>query len=279
MKFSNLGRPIDQEFFPNVAIVVVTIITIASGTVFKVITDENISFSLIFGFLLGVNVFLTWALCREIDPDNDFSAFVQIPFTIWGMLYFEIPNLFLMLLALMSLRTLNRTTGLKSTWFDTILWFVVGCTMVYVGDWLAGILVGAAYILDGILSNPLRRNLYFGIAAVLFSLGYLFISGSVEPMKNVQTWQWIAVIAVVLIYLPVIFNFKPPVSECDNTYDKVSLDRLKAAQILTPVISILYMVLVGEEGLKLTYPFWAMILGVGLFNIYMKFKKPEAAQP
>ena len=279
MKFSNLGRPIDQEFFPNVAIVVVTIITIASGTVFKVITDENISFSLIFGFLLGVNVFLTWALSREIDPDNDFSAFVQMPITIWGMLYFEIPNLFLMLLALMSLRTLNRTTGLKSTWFDTILWFIVGCIMIYVGDWLAGALLGAAYILDGMLSNPLRRNLYFGIAALIFALVYFFIAGSVEFMKNVQTWQWIAVIISVLIYLPVILNSTPPVSECDNTYDKVPLDRLKAAQVLPLLIAVCYMLLVGEEGLKLTYPFWAMMLGVGLYNIYKKFKKPEAAQP
>ena len=273
MKFSNLGRPIDQEFFPNVAIVVVTIITIASGTVFKVITDENISFSLIFGFLLGVNVFLTWALCREIDPDNDFSAFVQIPFTIWGMLYFEIPNRFLMLLDLMCFRTLNRTTGLKSTWFDTILWFVVGCTMVYVGDWLAGVLLGAAYILDGILSNPLRRNLYFGIAAVMFALVYLFMTGSIEFMKNVYTWQWVSAIVAAGIYLPVILNSKPPVSECDNTYDKVPFDRLKAVQVLTLAISVCYLVFVGEEGLKLTYPFWTMILGVRLFNIYKMFKK------
>ncbi len=278
MKFSNLGRPIDQEYFPNVAVVVVTIITIASGTVYKILTDENITFALIFGFLLGVNIFLTWALSREIDPDNDFSAFVQIPFTIWGMLYFEIPNLFLMLLALMSFRILNRTTGLKATWFDTILWFVVGCTMVYAGDWLAGILVGAAYILDGTLSNPLRRNVYFGISAILFALVYLFFTGSIEILKNIYTWQWVSAVIATIIYLPVLLNSRPPASECDNTYDKVPLDRLKSVQILTLVMAVSYPVFVGEEGLKLTYPFWTMMIGVGLYYLYKRFKKTETTR-
>lgn len=273
MKLTNLGRPINQEYFPNVMIVVVSIITIASGSVYSIISGEVVTYAMIFGFAMGVSVFLCWAISREIDPDNDYSAFVQLPITIWGMLYYGIPNIFAILLILHLMRIVTRSSGLHATWFESIVWFLFGSTLLYLGDYIAGLAMGAAFILDGLLKNPLKRHLYFGAASVLLTIIWSYMSGHLSFLQNINSWEIITAAVVTFAFIPVILSSGNPVSLLDTEDETFDGRRVQSAQLLLLLTAIGYMVFVGQDGLKLTYPLWTVLIGVTGYRYYKKIKK------
>lgn len=273
MKLTNLGRPINQEYFPNVMIVFVSIITIASGSLYAVFTGEVITYAVIFGFAMGVSVFLGWAISREIDPDNDYSAFVQLPLTIWGMLFYSISNIFVLLLILHLLRIVTRSSGLHATWFESIVWFLFGSTLVYLGDYIAGFAMGAAFLLDGFMKDPLKRHLYFGAAAIVLTLVWSLMTGHVNFLHNVNLWEIITAAVTVIAFIPIIMGSSHIVSLVDTEDEKFDGGRVQSAQLLLLLTAIGYMVFVGNDGLKLTYPLWTVLIGVTGYRYYKKIKK------
>ena len=273
MKLTRLGRPIDQEYFPNVLIVVVTIITIASGSVYYVIAGEQVTFVVLYGFAMGIAVFLGWAISREIDPDNDFSAFVQMPFTIWGMLYYGVPNIFVMLFLLHMLRIITRSSGYNATWFESVVWFLLGATLVLIEDYVAGLAMAGAFILDGTLRNPLRRHLYFGVASVIWVAVMVFMKGHFLIMQSISTWEIISAGIITIAFIPVMISSGAPVSMVDTEEEKCDGSRIRASQLLLLLTAIAYMVLVGKEGLQYNYPLWTILLGVSGYWYYKKFFK------
>jgi hypothetical protein len=273
LKLTNLGRSISQEHFPNVLIVFVSIITIASGSVYSVLSGEVITFAVIFGFALGVAVFLCWAISREIDPDNDYSAFVQMPLTIWGMLYYGIPNIFAILFILHLMRIVTRSSGLHATWFESIVWFLFGSTLLYLGDYVAGLAMAAAFLLDGFLKEPLKRHRYFGAAALILTIVWTFVDGKVVFLENIAAWELICAGIITFAFILVIMGSSDPVSLLDTEDEKFDGRRIQSAQILLLLTTIGYMVFVGHEGLKLTYPLWTVLIGLTGYWYYKKVKK------
>jgi hypothetical protein len=256
-------------------IVVVSIITIASGSMYSIIVGENITYAVIFGFAMGVSVFLAWALSREIDPDNDYSAFVQMPFTIWAMLYYGIPNIFAILFILHLLRIVNRSSGLSATWFETVVWFLFGCTLLYLGDYIAGLAMAAAFLLDGLLRNPVKRHLYFSAASLILTIVWFYRTGHFTFMENIAMWEMISAGVITLAFIPVIIGSSDPVSFLDTGDEKCDGRRFQSAQILLLFTAIAYMVLVGHDALRLTTPLWTVLIGVTGYRYYkMMFKKP-----
>jgi hypothetical protein len=275
LKLSRLGRPLSQDYPTNIAIVVIAVVAIAAGSLYKVLVEDNITFGVMFGFLLGATIFLTWAICREIDPDNDYSAFVHIPFTVAGMITFGVPNVFFLLLFLHLCRMVNRSSGYHATWFESIIWFVVGGVMVFIGDIVAGYVMAAAYIADGTMRNPLKRHLYFGVSSFVLATVYLILrimQKGIVPLQNVEMWEIITAVIIALIYFPVILRTKQIKCKCDGGED-FDAARVKVIQMLVLFAGAGYIILEGRSGVQLSYPLWTAILGIALFMYYSKLKK------
>jgi hypothetical protein len=62
-------------------------------------------------FSLADSLFLTWAIGREIDPEHELASFAGLVLVIPGFFILGTPELVILLTMLLTLRSLNRSTG------------------------------------------------------------------------------------------------------------------------------------------------------------------------
>ncbi|CAN0400327.1 unnamed protein product, partial [Phaeothamnion confervicola] len=147
---TGLGRPLDLRYPTNLAIALISL-TVAG-------TAACIDGTPLSGLHAGLDVFFTWALCRELDPEHDIAAFVAVGLSIFGLLNWgqSAAPLFWLLLAV---RTLNRTTGLACTVLDSVLLLALGVT----SGW--GALTAFVFGADAMLPGGRKPQLLFAALA------------------------------------------------------------------------------------------------------------------
>lgn len=114
-----LGRTIDFNYRTNKLIAILSLVVAAIGWM---ITGKILS-----GLSIGVGVFLTWALSRELDPKHDHSAFIAAGLSLLNVLYYENIQLLVIFWILLLMRIVNGITGKVQTTFD--IFFVLGLTI------------------------------------------------------------------------------------------------------------------------------------------------------
>lgn len=113
-----LGRNIDFSYKTNQMIVLSSVIAAASGWL---LTSNVLS-----GVYVGLGVFLTWALVRELDPNHEYSAFLAAAFSLLNLLYYGNIQLLVVVWILLLMRIINGITGKELTTFD--IFSVLGLT-------------------------------------------------------------------------------------------------------------------------------------------------------
>lgn len=91
----------------------VVLLTLAASAVGWLVTGAFLS-----GLSIGVGVFLTWALAREIDPKHDYSALLAAGFSLINLFYYESVQLLVLGWLLLVLRMVNSLCGKPVTVFD-----------------------------------------------------------------------------------------------------------------------------------------------------------------
>src|SRR5665647_1886883 len=74
-RLSSITRSIDLNYPTNRIIVEITLLFLLGTAGFQLILGKAISSALYSGLIAGASVFLAWAFARELDPDNELSAF------------------------------------------------------------------------------------------------------------------------------------------------------------------------------------------------------------
>ncbi len=170
--FSGIGRPLDFAWPTNVAIFLVTIavgILSAASGIWNGLPPAEMAWPAV---RTAGNVFLAWALCREIDPDHQRTAFVASAAVLLWAVFKEDPPLLPGLWLIMATRFLNRSTGIKPTPLDWL-------GFIGLGLWLAYDLSATFIPLD-----PSRPLLAAGIALAL-SLAFLPVYKASESVMSV----------------------------------------------------------------------------------------------
>jgi hypothetical protein len=177
--FTSLGRiPIDPRYPTNLAIGALSLVVTIAGTLWRLLSGLALLESALWGIGAGLVVFLTWALGREIDPDHDLSAFVGAGLVLIALLFLDIPALLVVLWLLTVLRIVNRTVGLPAKPLDSLAVFGLGAWLTWQGYWMAGLITAAAFLLDGLLSPPLRYHLFAsGLTLVITVILSVFQGG------------------------------------------------------------------------------------------------------
>lgn len=109
-------------------------------------------------------VYGSWVLAREMDPDNPISAFIGMAVCILAAMAVESQGLLVAFTTLALVRMANRSSGLEFRKSDSIITLVFVLLVMYsTGSPLYGVVAGAAFILDGSLREPLRRQWLFAL--------------------------------------------------------------------------------------------------------------------
>ena len=167
-RFTHLGRPVDPAYPTNVAIAVLSVATLISVSLWRLLyLHSEFMAALTQGGQLAGVVFLTWALGRELDPDANIVAFLAITPAVVLAVLVGTPNFSLVFLALLLLRVVNRSLGVPAKPTDSLLVLLLASWLAWSGAWYVLMCAAVAFILDSVLVNPLPRHRWFGLVSAV----------------------------------------------------------------------------------------------------------------
>jgi hypothetical protein len=274
-----LGRSIDPRYPTVRAIMLLAVAVAGAGALLHLLSGTSLLESVGWAIGAGLVLFLTWALGRELDPDHDLSAFVGVGLAIIGLWLIETPSLLVVLWLLLVLRLLNRTVGLPARPLDSLGVFGLGAWLAWQGDWLIGLLTAAAFLLDGLLSSPLRYHLVAAALSLVTTAILTTLSGAAAleggPADGADLAASlapsVAVAAVAGLFLVVIATSREVRAVGDANGEPLNPRRVQAAQVLALLTALLAAWWDGVSALETLLPLWAAMLGVSLYRLAILF--------
>jgi hypothetical protein len=269
---TTLGRtPIDPSYPTNLVIAALTSAVAIAGSIWRLISGVALLESALWGIGVSLALFLTWALGRELDPDHDLSAFVGAGLVLIALLLVGAPSLLPTLWLLLVLRLVNRTTGLPAKTLDSLGVLGLGTWLTWQGYWMTGLMTAVAFLLDGLLSPPLRSSLFVsGLAFVTTVVLSIFHAGmAMESGPTMLAMVFSVVVAG--LFLPVIATTRELEALGDATGEVLNPRRVQAAQVLALLTALLFAWWAGASGLITLLPLWAAMIGVGLYRLAVLF--------
>ena len=275
MKISDittLGRtPIDPSYPTNRAIAALALVVAIAGTIVHLLTGAALLESVLWGIGAGFVPFLTWALGRELDPDHDLSAFVGAGLVLIAFLLPDMPSLVLILCLLLVLRIVNRSVGLPAKPLDSLGVLGLGAWLAWQGYWMVGLMTAVAFLLDGLLSQPLRYHLFVSGLAFVTTVAIAIFHGEMAMESGPTMPLVIASVVLVGLFTIVIATTRKVEAVGDATGKVLNPRRVQAAQVLALLTGLLFAWWAGASGVVTVLPLWAAMIGVSLYRLAMLF--------
>jgi hypothetical protein len=270
MKLSDitaLGRtPIDPSYPTNLAIAALSLIVAIAGAIWQMISGAALLDGVLWGIGAGFLLFLTWALSRELDPDHDLSAFVGTGLVFIAFLLPDMPSLLVILWLLLVLRIVNRTVGLPAKPWDSLGVLGLGAWLTWQGYWMVGLMTAVAFLLDGLLSPPLRHQLFFSGLAIVITVMLSIFHGGMAMETGPTVPVVISSVMMAGLFTIVIATTREVEAVGDATGKALEPRRVQAAQFLALLTALLFAWWDGASGVMAVLPLWAAMVGVSLYR-------------
>jgi len=263
-----LGRmPVDPSYPTNLAIAALALAVAISGAIGHLISGAALPDSILWGISAGFLPFLTWALGRELDPDHDLSAFVGAGLVLFAFLLSATPSLLVIVWLLLVLRIVNRTVGLPAKPWDSLGVLGLGAWLTWQGYWVAGLMTAVAFLLDGLLSPPLKYHLFASGLAMATTVVLAIFHGNTAMEAGPTMPVVLSSVAVAGLFLIVILTTRGTEAVGDATGKVLNARRVQAAQVLALLTVLLFAWWYGASGLATLLPLWAAMIGVSLYRL------------
>jgi hypothetical protein len=271
-----LGRtPIDPSYPTNRAIAALALVVTVAGAIWQLISGAAPLESALWGIGAGFLPFLTWALGRELDPDHDLSAFVGAGLVLIALLLPDMPSLLVSLWLLLVLRIVNRTVGLPAKPLDSLGVLGLGAWLTWQGYWMVGLMTAVAFLLDGLLSPPLRHQLFVSGLAFVTTVVLAIFHGDMVLETGPTMPVVISSVAMAGLFLIVIATTREVEAVGDATGKLLKHRRVQAAQVLALLTALLFAWWDGASGVVALLPLWTAMVGAGLYRLASLFLSPS----
>ena len=261
---SNLGRALDPAYKTNLAVVVLTIAAGAATTALGLLRSEEIVRSLITGGMIGLYLFLCWALTREIDPDHEGAAFLSMAAGLALLTKNAEPALLIGFWLLGLLRVLNHTPGRPTTRLDSLALAVASLWLAWKEDWILGVVGGVIFTLDGFLDNPVLRHRWQGGLLIVLGLAFYLARPGPIPVRSYPSSGVWMILAVSLLFIPLILGSRRIKSRADTSDHVLNARRIQVTQLSLLVTAILLLTRV-QDGWGVSLVAWAVLIGAGVW--------------
>ncbi|WP_034551807.1 hypothetical protein [Carnobacterium funditum] len=254
-----LGRKTDFSYKTNQLIALLSLLVVAIGWM---LTGKVSS-----GIYIGVGVFLTWALSREIDPKHEYSAFLAAAFSFLNLLYYDNVQLLVIVWMLLLMRIVNGITGKELTVFD--IFSVLGLT-IYLSlnggnsVYLVIFILAIAFIIKA--REKMRAALIAsGIGLAFFIVESFFMS--YLSFNTINYLDPINIFAIATLSLSfVLFWFLSKAETEDDKGNRLNRFKLLASQIVYSS-AVLLLFLFGDTSLNNLIIYLSAIVGVTIYFI------------
>jgi len=233
-RYTAIGRPLDPAWPSNKAVLILLPLMLTAGLVWSLYLGLGLQTAFINGLVSALAAFGSWALGREMVPDDHAAAFVSMAMALLACLAFRSPGLLLLFATLMLVRVVNRSTGLPARTSDSIMVTLLVIWAVYAtqSPWF-GAVAALAFVFDAILKNPQRKQLLFALVCLATMLVYMVDHDLawLEFHAPNSLLQWLAIAAALLFGLNLIL-LKKVHSRGDVNGKRLNPERVKAGMAI-----------------------------------------------
>jgi hypothetical protein len=265
-KMTSIGRPVDFNYPTNRAIGILSAVVLVATTLLQLFAGKELFTAWFWGVGAGVTVFLAWALCRELDPDHDMSAFAAAGLAVIGLFVFGLANLGRLFWLLLVVRVVNRTTGLPATIIDSLVVAGLSGWLVYNGNWGFGVLTVVAFLLDSQLAPPHRQQIIFAGLSALSTVAIVILKGPLWPEAGLSWGAGLVAVGLSAIFIPVILWSSTLKGVEDESGEGLKPMRIQAGQTLALMAGIEIAFWSAAPGLRSMMPLWATVIGAAIYG-------------
>lgn len=263
-RFSAIARPVEPQYPTNLAILVLMGLSLVALAITAIVRGAAPADSLLAGVVGALVVFATWAMARDLAPDDNPAAFIALVPVAAMVLYGANPMVLGPLVALGLVRVVNRSVGPSAMLTDrvvlVVLVFVVARDPHGFGVGVAAVL---AFVLDALLpERSVEGWLFAGLAAAATVVGVL-IGDSMPSVVTPGPWTLGAIGVAVAFGL--VMLAQPPLRSAYDTIPDVPLrrDRVQGG-MLVGLVAALGSLPGGDPAVLDWGVAWAACLGVVL---------------
>lgn len=230
---SALVRPLDRRYPTNLAVLILVPVVAASFAAANLWHGHDHLRSLQSGFRGGLIVFTTWALAREIAPDDNPGAFLAMGLGVLVGIHVPASSAMLVLTTQMLARLVSRSVGVAPTLFDSVaVVLLAGWTAYSTGNGAVAIVAGVTLAADATLNPPLRRQWIFALLCLAGGL-LLFLREPGPMLVAHRTWIALTFVAITAIYAVDLIRTRQVRSVADVTGERLNPSRVRAAMAVT----------------------------------------------
>ncbi len=256
-RFTSIARPIDPKYPTNRLVLILVPLATAAAVLVNVLVLKGDTVSLALSVALGTVA--TWALTRELAPDDNAAAFIAMLFAFAVLLIAGPMSVVPLFVILFLVRIVNRTTGSPPRLFDSIsITGLVIWASGQLGDPLIALAAMVAFYLDASLSKPARYQLLFGTVCLGASMFFIVRDGVEMPamaeLDGVPFWASVIVLGA---YSIVTFSPQKLVSVGDIDEEPLNVPRVRAGMFLAGLMAAQAPVVASESMMNLL-PWCAM---------------------
>lgn len=258
-RMTHLGRPLEPRYPTNRATMILMGIALLGGAAQTLLLGGGVRDALAAGPLAMLTVFFSWALGRELTPDDNAAAFIGVALSAIAWVVLGRPDVLLLATAVGFTRLTARTVGEPCMTHDTILVVVLGTVLtLWLGKTAIGIGAALALALDAVLPAP--RRFHLPLALVPLAAVAVDIARHGLERHPLGSWRW-AFGALTAVTMALIVTYPKPRSTCDMRNQPLAQRRLQAGVFVTGVVA-LWSTLI--EPPAASAPLWAALAGVAL---------------
>jgi hypothetical protein len=273
-KYSSIGRPLDPEYRTNKAVLVLMPVGAGLGALTAWMADQPGGQVLLQAMYFLLIVFGSWALARELDPDDHAAAFIGLAIALFAALTVESPGILIVFATLGLVRIVNRSTGLVARQLDSVIVMLLAFAVIYTTQSpFFGLVAALAFILDGSLKEPLRRQWIYALICFGGTIVYLVDHdvGLTNLAAPDSLFGWLALLFLLIFALNTLL-LKEVHSRSDVNGTTLDLSRVRGGMVVGLMAALQG---IGRpEGVVIIV---TVIAGIGIGMAFRKgFKSPAS---
>lgn len=268
---TSIARPLDPAYPTNRAVLL--IVPLAGLVAASVAAARGAALAdLTIAGLVGLAVaFGSWALARELAPDDEAAAFVSMALAYATLLVVGSPSVLLLFACLLLVRTVNRSSGLAARVSDSVVVAALSVGTIYATrSPLLGAVAALAFALDATLRDPLRRQWIFVALCLAGAVSWSgWIGAGTIPLATSKPARASPLAAISLLYAISYLRKRRIEAVGDVTDVTLTLSRVRAGMLIGLLVAAQALAS-GSPGALDSSAVWATLAGVGLAGLRLK---------
>lgn len=201
-QYTSIGRPIEPVVASVKVVLVLLLLAAVLGLVLTLVDGEGLVAAGLNALSFVLAVYGSWALARELDPDDTPAAFISVAAALLAISLVDSAGLLIVYVTLGLVRVVNRSSGLVARKSDSLIIMALSIWVMYATQSpFFGLVAALAFFMDGSLKDALRHQWVFGLVCfggmVVYMVDHDF---SLAQMRIPATlFEWISILFI-LIY-------------------------------------------------------------------------------